>query len=162
MRIKIDFTGPKLSEQLLRWEQSKVDDLTPAMREIGRFTKTQVQLGFRSSRSPYGAPWAPLVLRSGQPLRDTGQLMGSIDFRARDNRMVIGTSDDKKKAMTHQFGATIVPRSASALKFSVNGVFYQLQKAVIPARPYLPTNGLPSNWQPHYIDALADHLKGRG
>jgi len=44
---------------------------------VGRVLKIKAQLGFESGTDPYGKPWAPLKSRSGQPLRDKGDLMGS-------------------------------------------------------------------------------------
>ncbi len=63
-------------------------DLAPAFREIGSSLVDEIKLGFAEGRSPYGAPWKPLSPATqaankgrrlgGQPLRDTGKLMGSI------------------------------------------------------------------------------------
>ncbi len=68
-------------------------DLAPAFREIGSSLVDEIKLGFAEGRSPYGAPWKPLSPATqaankgrrlgGQPLRDTGKLMGSIGRRIR-------------------------------------------------------------------------------
>lgn len=155
MKITIRLKDPSLVKQLDALE-SKVKNLEPAMDEIGRYQKTQIQLGFRSSRSPYGASWAPLKLRDGKPLMDSRKLYGSISWKAHTHSVAIGTN--AKQAKVQNFGATIYPREAPALMFSVGGVFYRLKKAVIPARPFLPTDGLPESWKPSHKKYLVDYL----
>lgn len=102
---------------------------------------------FRQSRDPYGAPWAPLVLRRGQPLRDTGRMQASVNYQPTSTgfRLIIPVV----YASTHQRGATIVPRAARALRFKAAGRFFTLRVARIPRRQIVPeqaTGGLGPIW----------------
>jgi phage gpG-like protein len=135
-------------------------DLAPAFREIGSSLVDEIKLGFAEGRSPYGAPWKPLSPATqaankgrrlgGQPLRDTGKLMGSITYRLLARQGVeVGTSDFQPKAATHQFGST----NAWGRRIRV------------PARPYLPIQGgtavLPDAWRQQILETLRDHLTPR-
>lgn len=132
-------------------------DLTPAFREIGSSLVDEIKLGFSGGQSPYGVPWKSLSPATqaknkgrrlgGQPLRDTGKLMGSITYRLLARQGVeVGTSDFQPKAATHQFGST----NAWGRRIRV------------PARPYLPIQGntavLPEDWRQQVLDILRDHL----
>ena len=64
--------------------------------------KTQVALGFRASRDPYGAAWAALKYRKGMPLRDTGRLANSFTARPTGDGFEVGTN--VSYARFHQYG----------------------------------------------------------
>lgn len=78
---------------------------------------TQIDLGFRESRSPDGVAWAPLVLRKGKPLLDTGtHLRSSISVDG--NAGSINASVGFEYAHVHQYGATITAKGkALAIPF---------------------------------------------
>jgi phage virion morphogenesis protein len=120
------------------------ENLEPWLAVIGRVLKSDIQLGFRTGTDPYGMPWAPLRSRSGQILVDRGHLMNSIDYAVEGNDVIVGTN--KLYGGTHQFGAEIRPRSAKVLHFFVNGRPVFARKVTIPARPFLPWEGLPAPW----------------
>lgn len=132
------------------------DDVRRRLNEVlGREARSLVDRTFRAGTTPDGEAWAPLRLRDGQPLRDTGRLQRSMtlgDVTARGFR--VGTN--VAYAPTHQFGATIVPVSARALRFKTrDGRWHLLKKATIPARPFLPLARLPRRW------ALSMSAQGR-
>lgn len=116
------------------------DNLTPVMKGIGRVLKSNVQLGFKLSRSPAGAPWKPLKVRKGKPLRDTGILRNSIDYSAGKTEVEIGTNVDY--APYHQFGTKS-----------------KLGNPHIPARPFLPTHELPAGWAEDVTNEVSEHLQ---
>jgi phage gpG-like protein len=127
-----------------------------ARRAAGEAALTELRRGFRNSRDPYGKPWAELVLRDGKPLRDTGRLANSFSLRLTPNGFTIGTPIEF--AYVHQFGATIVPVRAKALRFKPRGSkrFVTLQKAVIPARKMLPEGDDLGTWREPIADALGE------
>ncbi|MBN7785138.1 phage virion morphogenesis protein [Ponticoccus gilvus] len=100
--------------------------------------------------SPEGAPW-PKSLRAqlggadeGEPgagnagptLHDSGRLMRSITSLAEPARVSVGSN--LIYAGVHQTGATIRPKAAKALFFSLaNGDKVVANSVKIPARPYL-------------------------
>lgn len=114
----------------------------PAMQEIARYMETQVRLGFRQSQSPYGAQWAPIHHRQGQPLIDSRDLLGSITSAYGADFAEVGTN--KEYAPIHQFGGATGKNNA----------------AQITARPYLPIQDdavvLPDSWE----DEIAEILTG--
>jgi phage gpG-like protein len=124
-----------------------------------------VQMEFRQSKDPYGKPWAPLKLRKGKPLRDTGRLANSFSGRPTSSGIKVGTN--VRYATTHQYGATIRPRKArGVLAFKVRGGkrWYFATKVKIPARAMLPKHGL-GQWQmpirKAMISAVQKHLYGK-
>ena len=127
----------------------------------------QVQLGFRTSTAPDGTPWAPLKVRAGKPLRDTGRLANSFSARPSGSGFVVGSNVDDRILVTHQEGRTIRPVNAKRLRFPIPGaigkrgrrgpVSYAFAKQVtVPARPMVPSNGeLPPKWR-EACDRAAD------
>lgn len=132
-----------------------------ALSAFGRVVLNRIRLGFRAGRSPYGQAWAPLKLRAGQPLRDTGALQRSITMSATGNEVVIGTN--RVGARVHQFGATIVPVRAKVLAFPGPGGMIFAKRVVVPARPFMPINpagdmALPPSWAEAGLKAMAKEL----
>jgi phage gpG-like protein len=119
--------------------------------------------GFKASRDPYGKEWEPLRLRTGGlPLLDTGRFRNSITTELTEHGFRIGTN--MISARVHQFGATIVPKVAKALRFSVGRGkkkrWFTRKKVVIPARPYLPReNEPPPAWTRAFQRLLETTMK---
>lgn len=145
--------------------QQQGGDLRPTFEVIGRKLKAKIQLGFRSARTPWGEPWAPLKLREGSPLRDTGaNLYGRMTYRIGEEsggfHVDVGTNF--RYAPVHQFGAVIKPVNGKFLRFmGPNGPIFA-KKVVIPARPFLPieqdgTMNLPPAWSVDVLKALRAH-----
>lgn len=161
----------------LRGNIGVVRDLASRVRQVGSPTFKGIvgaRLGaaamklvadqFRASKDPYGRPWRSLVLRRGQPLRDIGRLAASVNYQPTGDgfRLVIPVI----YASTHQRGATIVPRSAGALRFKAAGRFYTLRSVKIPRRQIVPeatTGGLGQTWTAAFIGEterlVTDQLK---
>jgi phage gpG-like protein len=123
---------------------------------------SSVQLGFKSGVSPYGASWAPLRLRQGQPLRDTGRLLSSIKPAADPAGVTVGTN--VSYAAVHQFGATIRPKKAGGrLVFSGPGGMIFARQVKIPARPFMPLDAsgrtvLPPGYQRVILARIRAHF----
>ncbi len=157
--IKIEIESRSVTEALNRLLAAG-EDLNPILNALGRQIKTNVQLGFQTGTDPYGGQWAPLKTRQGQPLRDKGHLMNSIDYQVEGASVEVGTN--MPYARTHQFGATIEAKSAKALRFFVNGkpVFVgRGHKITIPAREMFPTEGLPPDWAADSLDVIGEVLR---
>ena len=107
----------------------------PLMERIGRVMKTDIQMNFRQSKGPDGTPWAPLKIRQGQPLKDTGRLFNSITYAVSDDEVEIGTN--VLYAPVHQSGAVIKPKRGKFLVFpGPQGPIFA-RKVTIPARPFI-------------------------
>lgn len=141
------------------------DNGEPAMATIGRVLSTRIRLGFRTSKSPYGDKWKPITYRQGQPLKNTSHLLSSIGHNPTKNSVTIGTDKDIIYAKIHQFGGVIRPRTAKTLRFFIGNRMILTDKAVIPARPYLPIKNnevlLPQDWLKATIKALQDHIESQ-
>ena len=154
---------------MLKRLQSAVGNMQPAMAEIGQALTSNVQLGFKDSKDPWGNKWkaigqpavmSRLARQSGsfkkngkisakgqrmamagfQPLRDTGRLANSITSHATNNSVEVGSAGVKYARM-HQFGGT-------------KAAFPKLW-GDIPARPFMPIRNnrvdLPAVWQNEVI-----------
>jgi phage gpG-like protein len=114
---------------------------------------------FRDSRDPYGKPWAPLVLRKGKPLLDTGRMRASATLVPLPHgfEIVIGAS----YAATHQYGKRgIKPVRAKALSWKVRGSSKRFfaQSVDIPQRMMIPPGENPG---PYWMKAISDEAELR-
>lgn len=131
---------------------------------VGEEALTQIHIGFAQGRGPYGNAWAAPKLRAGRPMLDTGRLRNSWFVQSTSTTVRVSTS--VAYAGVHQSGATIVPKSGDYLVFKPRGGdrFYSLKRAVIPARPMIPTGALPAKWEAAFrdvlIDLFVDHFEG--
>lgn len=158
-RVDIDRPGPDEVG-------GSLPDARALLEPVARKLVALIRLGFKFSQSPYGEQWAPLKFRSGQPLRDKGHLRDSIVPRYGADYVDIGTN--RVGARVHQFGATIVPVKAKALRFFGEGSSVPIfrQKVVVPARPFLPLDKggnlvLPDAWQKSFLAAIRAKLEGK-
>lgn len=142
------------------------DNTDGALQQIGATVTESIRLGFDDSTDPYGRPWKS-VLRGGQPLRDTGNLANSWTYALRGDAVAIGSNleveyDGRRHnlATIHQYGATIRPRKAKALRFSVGGHWATAQAVTIPPRRMVPDRGWPDDWRDEVTDIVAAHIDG--
>ncbi len=146
--ITISVNSAELTTALDNLARSAADP-SPAMNEIGAAFVARIIDGFSDSKDPWGASWAPLKHRVGEPLRDTGKLMNSINFSADAQGVSVGTGDHEGKVLKHQFGGVNTGR--------------MFRGAVVPARPFMPIRGnqadLPSDWTDEALEIIANHLQ---
>lgn len=159
MAIKGDFA--KLARLQAQIKKLASDDVRMKFANImGAEAVTQVQLGFRESRDPYGAPWRELALRpGGKPLEDTGRLRSSFSYRVSLGRFELGTNFIG--ARVHQYGATISPKKGKFLRFQAKvfsgnrrkaSLFIFAKKVVIPRRQMVPEGHLGPIWSKAFHD----------
>ena len=124
--------------------QKLMADTTPVMRAIGVGLRRNVHDRFMDAADPDGKPWVALnpgyaaIKRGPGILRGAGVaggLMGSITSRPSQDSVEVGTN--KIYAAPHQFGATIVPKNATHLRFEIAGGPVAAKSVTIPARPFL-------------------------
>jgi len=158
VNVRIEVQDAPVREALSRLV-AMGENPAPALHAIGRLFKEKTQRGFQTSTDPYGRPWAPLKVRSGQPLLDKGHLLNSIDYQVEGNSVEIGTNNPH--ALTHQKGATIVPtKPGGVLVFpGPDGKLIFAKKVTIPARMIFPTDGLPEDWSAEALDAIGDAMR---
>ena len=133
-------------------------NLTSIMQAVGEVVRASADLAFTEGRDPYGAPWEPLSpvtianrrQRSNVPLRDTGVLANSISVAAGRDSVSVGTN--LEYAPTHQFGA-----AQGQYGTTLRGG--PIPWGDVPARPFLPLNGLPPDDELDVLDAVRDGLE---
>lgn len=103
-----------------------------------------IKRGFRTSTSPDGAPWKP-VLRGGSPLRNTGLLANSLFSRSSAEDFAIFTT--RIGASLMQSGGLVERRTAKWLTFRIGDRWSRKAVVYVPARPFLPEDDIPSAWQ---------------
>ena len=120
LKISWDMDELRISLQGLR---VTLADRAGAHRIMGEVLLRNTQRRFRREVSPDGKKWPPLspvtlARRRNKRgiLRDTGELFGSIHMQADAQKAEVGTPLDHPKVFTHQFGATIRPKRAKALR----------------------------------------------
>lgn len=121
---------------------------------------------FADSADPYGRPWAPLVIRDGKPLLDSGQLRNSIHAaEASAVKIRIASNavySDHVALGTGIYGPTrqpIRPRDAKALR--IPGVGLRASVKGSPPRPFFPSDarGLPPMWRSELEEAVIEWLE---
>jgi len=96
---------------------------------------------FDKGITPEGKSWkesARAEAEDGQTLADTGRLKNSIVYEASPVAVAVGTGVEY--AAIHQFGGTIKPKRAKALKFMTPTGWVTAKKVTMPARPYIGIN----------------------
>ncbi|MEW6263376.1 MAG: phage virion morphogenesis protein [Thermodesulfobacteriota bacterium] len=146
--------------------QARVENLTPAMKIVGRLIRDSVVKNFEAGGRPKRwKPSARAMLEEGQTLRDSGRLYKSIVSKAYADRAVIGTN--VIYALIHQTGGrtpahVIRPKTKKALfwpgaRHPVGAVRHPGSN--IPPRPYLLVQ------DEDYIEieaTLTDYIMSRG
>ena len=126
---------------------------------------------FATATDPKGRPWKPSLraqLEGGQTLSDTGRLRRSFSVRATGPwGFTIGTN--VRYAAPHQFGATIVPKKARALRFRLaggrgrrkggKGRWVTAARVTLPARPFFPGGNDLGRYAPHMAEAIQAYLR---
>lgn len=84
------------------------DNLAPAMKNIGEHLLQTTEEGFREQTGPDGKKWPEVSSRTrarkkhAKVLTESGQLRGSINYRANRKSVTVGTN--APYAAAHQFG----------------------------------------------------------
>lgn len=120
----------------------RTSHLQPAFNEIGLQLHSNVVDCFQHEQSPDGINWAALSPQTikkrrgggANILRDTGSMFASLGHNATDNYAEVTIGQDY--APWHQFGTENMP-----------------------ARPFFPSETLPSLWQDEILAVIRQHLE---
>lgn len=114
-------------------------DPRPVLEEIGVYGVKSTRDRFFDEQGPGGLPWLPSIRKlrqGGRTLTESGRLRDDISYQVGQDFVEWGTA--VIYGGVHQFGATIRPVAAEALRFEIPGVGWITRKEVtIPARPFL-------------------------
>ena len=142
--VQIRVNGPQLASA--RKAFAAIRDMGADPTELldlwGITLEASMRRRFDTGQGPGGIPW-PVSRRAqhdgGKTLHDKGNLENSLRYEVRPHELEVGVDGvgrSAKFAYVHQFGATIVPRNAGALRFPIPGGGYVVtQKVTIPRRP---------------------------
>jgi phage virion morphogenesis protein len=164
MTISIDVDDRRALDRIKALQRAAAD-MTPLFQTIGAGLLSNVQLGFKGSRSPYGQTWAPLKTRSGQPLRDTGRLQRSITAQPDDQGVTVGTN--VSYAAIHQFGKVIKAKNKPFLIFKTPRGWVKKKSVTIPERPFFPITpdgetNLPAGWEKSVVTRIRAYFAKAG
>ncbi len=109
----------------------------PIIRAMATTLKSITEGTFNSAGATYRPiPWPSK--RDGTPsnLQKSTTLAKSFFLKMQANSAIVG--NPTIYAAIHQFGGTIRPRNAKALRFESGGRWWTVQKVTIPARPFFP------------------------
>lgn len=134
-------------------------DLSAPLGLIANEGRNATLENFRGEHAPDGAPWVITLRKLLQPgkriLVESGDLIGSIIGRADKTSASWGSEASGAAAViaaVHQFGATIRPKAAKALKTP----FGPRKSVRIPARPFV---GFNDAQQDHALRTIAAHYE---
>jgi phage virion morphogenesis protein len=140
MLFKFEFNGAEETKKLFDRMAQRARDFSPAMRSIAFLGENEARKAFDTETAPDGRPWKESwrkKVKGGKTLTDTGRLYDSLTSSFDSNSAEWGTA--AIYAGIHQFGGTIVPKSAKKLVFMGSDGFLRFaNKVTIPARPFLP------------------------
>ncbi|MDB5432424.1 MAG: hypothetical protein JWP35_3540 [Caulobacter sp.] len=139
VELRFTVTGDDQVERQLAIYAARATKLRPLMLIFGAYLESSTKERFETNISPAGRAWKPSIraqLRGGPTLVEHGHLRDSITHAANDTEVAVGTN--LIYGGVHQEGATIVPKTAGALRFRIPGLGFRMaQKVTIPARVYL-------------------------
>lgn len=136
-------------------------DVTPALKNIGEYEAAATRQRFIEAKDPDGKPWARLNPLYAQTKKGPGILRGQtrslsqIVWQLAGGGVTIGSNE--VYARIHNDGGTIVPKSASALVFSMGGQTFKVQKVTIPKRQFLGFSEVDNR---RILEIVEDHFLG--
>jgi phage gpG-like protein len=141
--VTITIDSKQVNQKLLRLAAS-LKNPKPMMDEIGLMGVTSVKRNFQTGGRP--SKWKAPLFRTGKALRDTGDLMGSMDYEVQGKTILVGTNSIKAKI--HHFGGIIRAKNVKALPIPLNAKAAKAQRNVksvreIPDLALIPRKGKP-------------------
>lgn len=132
LRFEIDTKATAIRKTLARFTDLNPDLL---LDPIGALVVSQTQRRIDTEKAgPDGTPWEPNS-QGSEILVESGALRDTIDYEVGGSSVEVGSP--LIYAPVQHFGATIVPRQAQSLVFSIGGRLTFAKKVTIPARPFL-------------------------
>jgi len=158
VRLRVDVSQLTRAGRAVNALLARGENMRPVMEDIAAHLEESTRERFETQRAPDGTPWMPsgrALRQAGTTLTRDGHLNDDITRRVTGRRIDVGTN--MIYAATHQFGATIRPKTAKALAFRIGSDFIMTQKVEIPARPFL---GISAADEDAIGDLVNDYLTG--
>jgi phage gpG-like protein len=117
-------------------------DVRPALKNIGEYETQVTKERFGTETDPQGRPWPALNPLYALTKKGPGKLKGESGrlaqiFYQLADQSAVDIGSDVIYARIHNEGGKIVPKTASALFFSMGGQEFRLQSVTIPQRQFL-------------------------
>jgi len=148
-------------QDLLSITQKRLQDLTPAFKNIGEYMVREREELFRDEKDPEGRPWAPLAESTKYSIFRKKKT-AKQGFRTLAGKKIL-TQDHHLKRTVYKAGTDqviISPDKTSkdyAAIHQFGGKAGRGRKVFIPARPHL---GFNNENQREFIEIIKDHLMG--
>ena len=148
-------------QDLLSVTQKRLQDLTPAFKNIGEYMVRERDTLFKEERSPEGRPWAPLADSTKHSIFRKKKT-AKQGFRTLAGKKIL-TQDHHLKRTVYKAGSDQVVISpdktsqAYAAIHQLGGKAGRGRKVTIPARPHL---GFNAENKKEFIEIIKDHLMG--
>ena len=178
--IRITISSPELTEALRQLGQ-RLDNLTPALRDIRDLLVTTTKRRFRDSKAPDGTPWAPnkpITLErflsksygGDVPRKRDGSLKAPAARRLAGKKPLIGESERLSQEIAGNVSGNTVeitsnePYSAVQQFGAAQGAFGRTRRGgpipwgTIPARPFI---GISDSDREGIAETIAEHLEGK-
>lgn len=123
---------------------------------VGRAMLNVVSEEFSQSYGSDGKSWAPLKLRHGKIMVDSGQLAASYKIVS-ETRKVVKIASDLARAAWLERGFTATAIDAQALMLGDSGLFRK--SVTVPGRPVLPQGRATGEWAKAIKRAVEEGLK---
>lgn len=150
LKITLDPKSEARAEKLFGELADRAENLDGGLRNVGEALLQVTDARFASQTDPDGTAWSPLAKltqeirgNAGPILTVSGRLRKSVSYEVGGSTLRLGPN--AVGDAVQQFGATIVPRKASALRIplpagtggrnAASAVF--ALRVVVPARPYI-------------------------
>ncbi|ADH63792.1 hypothetical protein Mesil_1917 [Allomeiothermus silvanus DSM 9946] len=135
-------------------------------KSLGQAALNQIDESFAGQRDPWDRPWKPSIraeTTGGQTLRQSARLQRSMTSQTALTTGPAGfeVGTNVQYAAAHQYGATIRPRKAKALRFKLGKRFVQTNRVEVPPRPFIPEPVLSPRWE-RALEAAAGAYLDRG
>jgi phage gpG-like protein len=119
--LKATLRGSKSVQKTLRDLRAMFETETDEVNKIiGTEAVRGVQRTIRAQHGPNGEPWAPLVMRQGVALRDTGALYNSITYEAPLGSKTVRIGTNRIQASLMHFGGVVTPKRKKYLAIPAN------------------------------------------
>jgi len=161
--VRLNVTLRENATPAFRRLQQLAADPRPMLAAIGQALVTNRQLRFEDGRGPDRKPWKPSIRAQrerGQTLVQRGLLRESVVRQPAVAGRSVTLSTKLRYAAVHEFGATIRPVRAKALRFALpGGGFATVKQAVIPARPFMAFD---RDDREDVLDTVREHIARLG
>lgn len=134
------------------------------VKNLGQAALNQIDQSFAGQVDPWDRPWKPSYraeATGGQTLRKSARLQRSMTSRAALTTSPAGfeVGTNVQYAATHQYGATIRPKTKPLLRFKIGKRWVSKNSVEIPARPFIPEPELSPRWERALEEAARAYLE---